>query len=73
MIDKEILNDGDVHKDSDEELIFNPYNSNNVESDFPDKDIFFDLEKLSINETSLNLLTYCWQINLNNIFYRYLL
>jgi dsRNA-specific ribonuclease len=30
-VDKEILNDGDVHKDSDEELIFNPYNSNNIE------------------------------------------
>ena len=30
MIDKEILNDGDVQKE-DEELIFNPYNSRNVE------------------------------------------
>lgn len=30
-VDKEILNDGDVHKDSDEELIFNPYNSRNIE------------------------------------------
>ena len=30
-IQKEILQDGDVHKDSDEELIFNPYNSNNIE------------------------------------------
>ena len=29
-IDKEILNDGDVQKE-DEELIFNPYNSRNVE------------------------------------------
>ena len=24
---KEIMQDGDIHKDSDEELIFNPYNS----------------------------------------------
>ena len=30
MIDKEILNDGDVQKE-DEELIFNPYNSRNIE------------------------------------------
>tara|TARA_B110000008_G_scaffold274708_1_gene310904 strand:- start:1744 stop:2856 length:1113 start_codon:yes stop_codon:yes gene_type:complete len=30
-VDKEILNDGDVHKDSDEELVFNPYNSKNIE------------------------------------------
>ena len=30
QIDKEILNDGDVNKE-DEELIFNPYNSNNKE------------------------------------------
>ncbi len=29
-VDKEILNDGDVQKE-DEELIFNPYNSNNIE------------------------------------------
>lgn len=28
---KELLNDGDINKDSDEELIFNPYNSNNIE------------------------------------------
>ena len=31
MDNKEILNDGDIHKDSDDELIFNPYNSNNIE------------------------------------------
>tara|TARA_B100001029_G_C15040215_1_gene443060 strand:+ start:657 stop:1715 length:1059 start_codon:yes stop_codon:yes gene_type:complete len=30
VIDKEILNDGDVNK-QDEELIFNPYNPNNIE------------------------------------------
>ena len=30
VIDKEILNDGDVNKE-DEELIFNPYNPNNIE------------------------------------------
>tara|TARA_B100001093_G_scaffold502100_1_gene554613 strand:- start:2299 stop:3342 length:1044 start_codon:yes stop_codon:yes gene_type:complete len=29
-IDKELLNDGDIQKE-DEELIFNPYNSNNIE------------------------------------------
>lgn len=34
------------------EILIPRYNSNNVESDFPDKDIFFDLEKLSINEES---------------------
>ena len=28
--DKELLNDGDIQKE-DEELIFNPYNSNDIE------------------------------------------
>ena len=28
---KELLNDGDINKDSDEELVFNPYNPNNIE------------------------------------------
>ena len=30
LIDKEILNDGDINKE-DEELVFNPYNPNNKE------------------------------------------
>ena len=29
--EKELLTDGDISKDSDEELIFNPYNPNNIE------------------------------------------
>jgi len=31
LTSKDLLTDGDISKDSDEELIFNPYNSNNIE------------------------------------------
>ena len=57
-IDKEILNDGDINQE-DEELIFNPYNSNNKEiTEKQVSDILRKLlERLLIN-TSMNMVLF---------------
>jgi len=54
-IDKDILNDGDINK-KDEELIFNPYNSNNRE--ITEKQVSDILKKYGVPDTVHNFNLY---------------